>query len=77
MSEQTSNELSSVHQEPSVHEKRTPLEDECLAGMIVAFDQGDMKEVTRLFDVAMNERFEAGIEYAKDTVSEWNVHEEE
>jgi hypothetical protein len=72
-----SDECPSVHQEQSVHEKRTPTEDERLAGMIVAFDQGDMREVTRLFDVAMNERFEAGIEYAKDTVSEWNVHEGE
>jgi len=77
MSDEMSDESSSVHQDSSVHEKRTPTEDECLAGMIVAFDQGDMKEVTRLFDVAMNERFEAGIEYAKDTVGEWNVHEEE
>jgi len=56
----------------SVHEKRTPLAVECLAGMIVAMDAGDMREVTRLFDIAMNDRFEAGIEYAKDTVGEWN-----
>lgn len=46
--------------------------DECLAGMIVAFDGGDMTTFRRLYDEALNERFGAGIEYAKDTVGEWN-----
>jgi hypothetical protein len=36
-----------------------------------------MREFIRLYDQALEQRFEDGIEYAKDTVGEWNVHEEE
>jgi hypothetical protein len=57
---------------PSVHESKLMFTDECLAGMIVAFDGGDMATFRRLYDEALNERFEAGIEYAKDSVGEWN-----
>ena len=55
--------------------RKLPFADECLAGMIVAFDGGDMKTFRALFNEAMNERFEAGIEYAKDNVSEWHREE--
>ena len=58
-----------------VHEPKLMFTDECLAGMIVAFDGGDMATFRRLYDEALNERFEAGIEYAKDNVSEWHKEE--
>lgn len=54
----------------SVHESKLIFTDECLAGMIVAFDGGDMTTFRRLYDEALNERFEAGIEYAKDNINE-------
>ena len=69
-----SEERERVNEGESVHRK-LPFADECLAGMIVAFDGGDMTTFRRLFDEAMNERFEAGIEYAKDNVSEWHKEE--
>jgi hypothetical protein len=53
-------------------EKRQPIINEALAAIIVAFDGGDMERVIRLFDEACEERFEAGISYAKDTVNEWH-----
>jgi Lhr-like helicase len=43
-----------------------------LSKMIIAFDSGDMVELIRLYDEALEQRFEDGIQYAKDTVGEWN-----
>jgi hypothetical protein len=45
---------------------------DALAQIIVALDNGDTGTAIRLFDEACNERFEAGISYAKDTVNEWH-----
>jgi len=58
-----------VH-EPSVH--REPQMSDALSHILVALDNGNTKEAIRLFDEACNERFEAGISYAKDTVNEWH-----
>jgi hypothetical protein len=60
------------HIAESVHEPPLIFTDECLAGMIVAFDGGDMTTFRRLYDEALNERFEAGLQYAVDTVGEWH-----
>lgn len=43
-----------------------------LSKMIIAFDSGDMVELIRLYDEALERRFEDGIQYAKDSVGEWN-----
>ncbi len=43
-----------------------------LSKMIIAFDSGDMVELIRLYDEALERRFEDGISYAKDTVNEWH-----
>jgi hypothetical protein len=59
-----------VHGE-NVHE-REPYVTEKLSAIIVAFDGGDLAMVIRLFDEACEERFEAGIEYAKDNINEWH-----
>jgi hypothetical protein len=60
------------HVAEGVHEPPLIFTDECLAGMIVAFDGGDMKKFRELYDRALNERFEAGLQYAVDTVGEWH-----
>lgn len=55
--------------------KRSSFSTEQLSKMIIAFDSGSMQDLIRLYDEALNERFEAGIEYAKDTVGEWHKEE--
>ena len=35
---------------------------------------GDLPEALRAWNEALNKSFEAGIEYAQDTVGEWNTH---
>ena len=57
-------ESESVHREPQM--------SDALSQIIVALDNGDTVTAIRLFDEANEERFEAGISYAKDTVGEWN-----
>lgn len=52
-------------------EERPAYVSDKLAAIIVAFDGGDLQMVIRLFDEACEERFDAGMEYAKDTVDEW------
>ena len=70
-----SDESASVHgdrvhgENESVH--REPQMSDALAQIIVALDNGDTGTAIRLFDEACEERFEAGIEYAKDTLHDW------
>jgi hypothetical protein len=59
------------------HIQRSLFSNEQLSKMLIAVDAGDMREFIRLYDQALEQRFEDGIEYAKDTVGEWYVHEEE
>jgi hypothetical protein len=61
-----------MSEDENVHGSGLSFTDECLAGMIVAFDGGDMTTFRKLYDGAMNERFEAGLQYAVDTVGEWH-----
>jgi hypothetical protein len=58
-----SDESARVHREPQM--------SDALSHILVALDNGDTTEAIRLFDEACNERFEAGIEYGRDTVDEW------
>ena len=63
-------EAEGVHR---VHEEGRPQRiTEALSNIIIAFDSGDMERVIRLFDEACEQRFEDGIQYARDTVGEWH-----
>jgi hypothetical protein len=40
--------------------------------LMEAINRGNMTEAVRVYQEALEERFEAGISYAKDTVDEWH-----
>jgi hypothetical protein len=40
--------------------------------LMEAINRGNMTEAVRVYNVAMDQRFEDGVQYAKDTVGEWH-----
>jgi hypothetical protein len=40
--------------------------------LMEAINRGNMTEAVRVYQEALEKRFEAGVQYAKDTVSEWH-----